>query len=42
MTHETIYAALAKAQSEMGKALKSAENPHFKSKYADLSEVMDA
>lgn len=38
----SIYAALAKAQSEMGKALKSAANPHFKSKYADLSEVMDA
>jgi hypothetical protein len=27
---------------QMGKALKSANNPHFKSKYADLSSVMDA
>lgn len=40
--HTSIYAALAKAQSEMGKALKSAANPHFKSRYADLAEVMDA
>lgn len=35
-------AALAKAQMEMGKALKQAENPHFRSKYADLGAVMDA
>jgi hypothetical protein len=41
-TKPSIFAALAKAQSEMGKALKSAPNPHFRSKYADLSEVMDA
>ena len=34
--------AFAKAQSEMGKALKSAVNPHFKAKYADLSDVVDA
>ena len=26
----------------MGKALKSSNNPHFKSKYADLASVMDA
>lgn len=37
-----IYAALAKAQLEMGKALKDANNPHFKSKYADLSSVVNA
>lgn len=37
-----IFAALAAAQMQMGKALKSAANPHFKSKYADLAEVMDA
>lgn len=42
MTEKTIYAALAKAQSEMGKALKQSENLHFKSKYADLGAVMDA
>jgi len=34
--------ALIKAQSEMGIALKNADNPHFKSKYADLSSVVDA
>lgn len=40
--HGTIAAALAAAQAQMGKALKSANNPHFKSKYADLSSVVDA
>lgn len=40
--HENLYAALAAAQSEMGKALKDSENPHFKSKYADLSSVVNA
>ena len=34
--------ALIKAQSEMGVAIKSAINPHFKSKYADLQSVVDA
>lgn len=34
--------ALAKAQSEMTAALKSSENPHFRSRYADLSAVFDA
>jgi hypothetical protein len=38
----SIYAALAAAQQQMGKALKDSDNPHFKSKYADLSSVMDA
>jgi hypothetical protein len=41
-SHKTIAAALAAAQMEMGKALKSANNPHFKSKYADLASVSDA
>lgn len=40
--HASIAMALAAAQSNMGKALKSANNPHFKSKYADLSSVVDA
>ena len=40
--HKSIYAALAAAQSEMGKAIKQSENPHFRSKYADLGAVMDA
>jgi hypothetical protein len=39
---DNIYTALAKAQSEMGKALKDSQNPHFKSKYADLASVMNA
>ena len=40
--HKNVYAALAAAQMEMGKALKDAENPHFRSKYADLASVVDA
>lgn len=39
---KAIAAALAKAQAHMGKALKQANNPHFRSKYADLGSVMDA
>ncbi len=41
MTPDAIK-ALAKAQSEMGKAMKDSKNPHFNSKYADLSSVRDA
>lgn len=37
-----IAGALAKAQAEMGGAIKDASNPFFKSKYADLASVMDA
>lgn len=37
-----IAAALAKAQGEMGGAVKDSANPFFKSKYADLSSVWDA
>jgi len=37
-----ISAALAKAQSEMAKAVTDSTNPHFKSKYADLSSCLDA
>lgn len=39
---DAIAAALAKAQAEMGKAKKGSENPHFRSKYADLASVSDA
>ncbi len=42
MTVKSIATALAKAQLQMGKALKTSSNPHFKSKYADLASVMDA
>lgn len=36
------FAALAKAQAAMGKALKKSQNPHFRSAYADLGSVQDA
>lgn len=39
---KTIATALAKAQAEMSNALKDKENPHFRSKYADLASVRDA
>jgi len=34
--------ALAKAQAQIKPAVKDSENPHFRSKYADLSSVWDA
>jgi hypothetical protein len=37
-----LFAALAKAQTEISGALKDSDNPFFKSKYADLGSVMDA
>lgn len=36
-----LAAALAKAQAEIENASKTASNPHFKSKYADLAEVLN-
>lgn len=36
-----LAAALAKAQAEIENASKSSVNPHFKSKYADLAEVIN-
>lgn len=36
-----LSAALAKAQAEIENASKSSVNPHFKSKYADLAEVLN-
>ena len=39
--HKNVHVALAAAQAEMGHAKKSADNPHFKSKYADLAEVVE-
>lgn len=36
-----LFAALAKAQSEVENATKGSTNPHFKSKYADLAEVLN-
>ena len=37
-----IASALVKAQNQFGPALKSNTNPHFKSKYADLSACVEA
>jgi len=39
---KTIASALVKAQSDYGPALKSSENPHFRSKYADLAACVEA
>lgn len=39
--HE-LAAALAKAQGAMGGAKKDSQNPHFKSKYADLASIWEA
>lgn len=39
---KNLAAALNKAQSEMGGASKDANNPFFKSKYADLGSVVAA
>jgi hypothetical protein len=36
-----LFAALAKAQGEVENASKNSSNPHFKSKYADLAEVLN-
>lgn len=37
-----IAAALVKAQKEFGPALKTSTNPHFRSRYADLSACVEA
>lgn len=37
-----IYAAFVKAQRAFAPALKTSSNPHFKSKYADLSACVEA
>lgn len=42
MPASNIATALAKAQLDMGPALKDSNNPAFKSKYADLASVMNA
>ena len=40
--NDKLPAVLAKAQMELKKAIKSADNPYFKSKYAGLDEVIEA
>lgn len=39
---KAIAAALVKAQKEFGPALKTSTNPHFRSRYADLSACIEA
>lgn len=39
---ETLAVAFVKAQAEIEKAAKDKSNPHFRSKYADLGNVIDA
>lgn len=39
---DLLATALAKAQAEMGPAVKGSDNPFYRSKYADLASVMDA
>jgi hypothetical protein len=38
---KALAVSLAKAQSEVENASKSSVNPHFKSKYADLAEIIN-
>jgi hypothetical protein len=38
--HKNIYAALCAAQANMGRVTKGSVNPAFKSKYADLADVV--
>lgn len=38
---KSLYAAMAKAQAEVTNAKLNKNNPHFKSKYADLAEIRD-
>lgn len=38
--HRNIFVALAAAQAEMGTVAKGATNPAFKSRYADLADVV--
>lgn len=39
---KSVYAAFVKAQKGFAPALKTSTNPHFKSKYADLSACVEA
>lgn len=41
-TKKAAYSAFVAAQKEFAPALKTATNPHFKSKYADLSACVEA
>lgn len=40
-SNAALFAALAQAQGEVENATKASTNPHFKSRYADLAEVLN-
>lgn len=40
--HKNVFTALTAAQGEMGPLVKGAVNPHFKSRYATLDDVVNA
>lgn len=40
--HKNVFTALVAAQGEMGPLVKGAVNPHFKSRYATLDDVVNA
>lgn len=42
MENQKIYGAFVRAQAAFAPALKTSTNPHFKSKYADLSACIEA
>jgi hypothetical protein len=42
MEMKQVYASFVKAQTGFAPALKTSTNPHFKSKYADLSACVEA
>lgn len=42
MTYTKIAPAFVKAKKEFGPALKNSQNPHFRSKYADLGTCLEA
>lgn len=37
-----LFSAFHRAQRKFGKALKTSDNPHFRSRYADLAECVEA
>jgi hypothetical protein len=38
---DQLSAALSAAQGELENASKNSQNPHFRSKYADLAEIIN-
>lgn len=42
MESDTLYSQLAKAQAEFGIAAENGSNPHFKSSFSELKDLVDA